>query len=332
MIPDNVKLNQKWCVSKDKMPLDIFALKKGYEWGASFKRTHSAYGTYDDAKRLYDQYGYKPTLFVDSSEQSIYMIDIEPTCPQQIRQAVFKSLKDSILYIEHSMSGNGYHAMVLVDCGGDKLRTLKYKQWFEILVNHHCTFTLDEIGFDQAYSEDRATNEFVTDDDADAVLIEKLETARTGMEFYDLIRGDKPVVSAICDNATMQEFRAACAGFDGRHADLFGLLCDVEYDKTVDGEPPNGFRGDYSRYEFGYASKLHYALIRIANNMIDADARCYVLKVDRNQAIMLVYMVLKQMLPHRAKHDEVRNGLPWLLFTSHQVYMKSFGDGSGKEG
>lgn len=318
-IPTRIKELPKWCVSKDKTPLDIYALKKGREWGASFKRSHSAYGNFDQACEISSSYGHPITLFVDSQEQAIYMIDIEKTCPQEIRQAILTGLKDNILYIERSLSGKGFHLMVDLGLPID-LRTIKYKQWFEILANHHCTFTLSKVDYDTAFNEYIYDNEVITDDNKDVELVQALNNGMSPKDFYEqigVIRNIKFVTSGEID-----VYKQAAGTFDGRHADLFGILCDVVYDKTVDGD----FFGDYSRYEFGYASKLHYTAKRASINMIDANANYYNLNLTKEQEIMLVYMVLKQMLPPRQKHNELRNGLPWLLYTSQMVYVKSFED------
>jgi hypothetical protein len=318
-IPTRIKDNPMWCVSKDKTPLDLFALKKGYQWGASFKRSHSAYDTYDKASEIGAAHNLPVTLFVDSEKMSIIMIDIEKTCPLALRQGILHSLKDNIVYMEKSLSGKGFHLMINLN-ESIALHTLKYKQWFEILTNHHCTFTKQPISYDEAYNAIIDTNEKLDCDENDETLIKALAYKMTGVEFYSQlgeVRDFKTFESTDFDT-----YKKAAATFDGRHADLFGMLCDMSYDKTVDMD----FKNDYSRYEFGYASKLHYKLKQLCVSMIDADCNYYSMELSKEQSIMLVYMVLKQKLPPRAKHNEVRNGLPWLLFTSQQVYLKSFGE------
>ena len=319
-IPTRIRELPKWCVSKDKTPLDLYALNRGYEWGASFKRSHSAYGNFDAACELSTAHNYPVTLFVDSNEQGIFMLDIEKTCPQEIRQAILSSLKDNILYIERSLSNKGYHLMVNLGLSLD-LRTVKYKQWFEILANHHCSFTQKTIDYDVAYNEIVDTNEVITDDDKDIELLDFLKNQVSPKDFYEKI-GVIRNIKALDASTELDVYKKTASTFDGRHADLFGILCDVVYEKTVDGD----FFGDYSRYEFGLASKLHYTARRAAVNMIDADANYYSLNLTKEQAIMIVYMALKQMLPPRQKHNELRNGLPWLLYTSQMVYVKSFDD------
>ena len=317
-IPMRLRETCRWCVSKNKMPLDMYALEKGLEWGASDKRSHSSYVAYESACEVRQRTGLPITLHVNSAAQAVYVVDIEKICPQEIRQAILLALHDNIEYIERSLSGKGYHLIVGMSAA-KTLPTAKYKKWFEILSDHHCTFTEKEINFDDAYYDDFDTNEFITDDDKDVELLNALKTPITAEAFYDLI-GSSAVAIKSANSASLEEYKKVAATFDCRHADLFGLLCDMEYTKTVDGD----FHGDYSSYEFGYASKLHYLLRRLAQDMIDADCNHYVIDVTAEQSIMLVYMVLKQMIAPREKHKEFRSGLPWLLYTSQQVYMKTF--------
>ena len=320
MIPDRLKEIPRWCVSKNKVPLDIMALKKGFEWGASDKRTHSSYGTFKEASEIGAKKGNLPvTLYVDSQSQSIYIIDIEKTCPKEIRQQILLALHDEIKYIEYSLSGKGYHLIVDISTA-ESLQTTKYKKWFEILTNHHCTFTQNETDIKTAFYDDVDCNEFITDDDKDVELLDALKSPVTAYDFYKLISSTTGTKLTINESASLEEYRKVAATFDNRHADLFGLMCDMDYTKTVDGD----FHGDYSCYEFGYASKLHYLLRRLSQDMIDADCRHYTIDVTKEQSIMLVYMVLKQMIAPREKHKELRNGLPWLLYTSQQVYLKTF--------
>ena len=317
MIPVQVKQTAKWCVSHDKRPLDVYALKKGVEWGASFNRSHSAYGTFEEVKKISESTGYPMTLFVDSEEQHIMMIDIEKTCPQEIRQALLKALQPFTKHLEWSLSNKGFHLLVDIDqCVA--LKTQKYKQWFEILSNHHCTFTMNEVNFDDAYNADVDTNEFITDDDKDIELLDALKNLNTSLDLYHHIASSKPTVM-LSESEDLNAFKKAAATFDGRHADLFNQLCNVNYKKTLDDH-----FGDYSRYEFGYASTLHYHLQRFKDQMIDEYGHTYELSMTQEQCIMIVYMVLKQMLPPRDKHNEFRNGLPWLLYTSQNVYLKTF--------
>lgn len=318
MIPDSLKDKACWCVSKDKIPKDMHALARGLDWGVSQKRSHSCYVDYAAAESVSSRTGMSVTLWVDSAAQGIYMLDIEKTCPTEIRRAILLALHDQALYLEKSLSGKGFHMMVRLD-PPEALRTAKYKKWFEALSGHHCTFTGNELSFDDAYQMEIPENEALSGDDRDKDLMSALSRPLTGSEFYEAIGSGGTAVKPV-QSGELGEYRSAVAGFDDRHADLFNALCDLVYEKTVDKD----FHNDLSSWEFGYASKLHYALQRMSHAMMASDGTYYSVKLSKTDAVMLVYMVLKQNVPPRDKHKEYRNGLPWLLYTSQNVYAKTF--------
>lgn len=327
MIPEKLRGVPKWCVSKDKMPMDMYALARNLEWGASTRRSHPCYTDFDAALEASRNRGWPVTILLDSAETGYYIIDIEKECPEKLRRGILLSLHDHIEYLERSLSGKGYHLAVRM-AQPEALSTVKHKKWIEILSNHHCTFTLDEVTFDQAYYGSAPENqviplwdEDVNPDDLDAKrdheIMQALSAPLTPKAFYDMIGSGRTVV--LSPAADIGEYRTALSTFDGGHADLFNILCDTVYEKTLD-----DFHGDASRWEFGYASKLHYRLQRAAMDMVDCRMNHYRIELDQAQAVMLVYMAMKHTLPPREKHRAARNGLPWLLYTSQQVYIKTF--------
>lgn len=323
MIPQRLKEMPVWCVSKDKVPKDMYALARGLDWGVSTRRSHCCYVGYGEAAEVAKKTGLPVTMWVDAASQAAYVIDVEKTCPAEIRRAILLSLHDDIRHIETSLSGKGFHFLVELPQPAD-IRTAKYKKWLEVLTAHHCTFTGRELDFGQAYAMEVSENQALeapgtAGGDRDAALMDAMSRPMKAMDFYEAIGGGASVQAAASQD--LGSYKAALSTFDGRHADMFNIMCDMVYAKTVDGD----FHGDWSSWEFGYASKLHYLLARLSADMIDADMSHYELPLTKEQAVMLVYMVLKQMLPPRDKHSEARNGLPWLLYTSERVYSKTFG-------
>ena len=328
MIPDRLRGAPVWCVSKDKVPLDMFALARGREWGVNTKRSHPCYVGFEDAAKASKSSGLPVTAWIDPASCPMIVLDIEKDCPAELRRALLLALHGEALYLERSLSGKGYH-MILGLPAPAELKVAKYGKWFELLACHHCTFTMREIPFGTAYDDDWPENGIVPKWDADVNpddlqakrdhdLLELLSRPIRAMELYDFVGAGKPI--NVSESLELSEYRAALSGFDGRHADMFNSLCDMVYAKTVDGD----FRGDWSSYEFGYASKLHYLLRRVSMDMIDADGKHYECPLTKQEAVMLVFMAMKQCLPARTKHSELRNGLPWLLYTSERVYAKTF--------
>ena len=319
MIPQRLLDAPVWCVSRDKVPLDMHVLPKGLEWGVSSKRSHSCYADGAAAMDMAAKTGYAPTAWIDASSQGVCVLDVEKTCPADIRRGLILALHDHILHLERSASGKGYHA--LLDLGRPaEWRNAKYKKWFELLASHHCILSGKEIGPAEAYADDFAENEASSDDDA--AMLELLSRPISVSELYENLSTGAAVTKPVASEE-LAAYKEAVKGFGPEHADLFGCLCDFTYEKTLDGD----FSGDWSRYEYGYISKLHYLLQRCAADMVDIRAEHYSVKLSKQEAVMLVYMAAKQMMPPRDKHSTYRNGLPWLLYTSERIYVRTFEDG-----
>lgn len=279
----------------------MFALRKGFEWGASNNREHSSYECYSDVKAFVDEnQSYRLCSWL-ANDGDYAILDIESICPKEIRAKLLEEFRKDIIYLEMSMSGNGFHAII----PRKYEKTAKYKKYAEILVNHHCTYTGVEIDIDDAIVKDVATNLDISDDDVDEL---------DGItDIYDLFK--KPSINmGTNDSATWQDYKKESQYLNGSHADLYNIMYMYEYPKSL-----QDFDNDYSRYEFGYASSLNYLIQRTAPNMIDADARMYNMHISKRSAALLIYFVLKQKLQPRAKHDEYRQGLPWLLYTADKV-------------
>jgi len=297
------KISDKWCVSNsEKVPLDMFALRKGFEWGASNNREHSSYECYSDVEAFVKE---NPETYKVCSwlpmDGDYAILDIESICPKEIRAKILESFENDIIYLEMSMSGNGFHAII----PRKYEKTAKYKKYAEILTNHHCTYTGNIININDAINITIETNLDMSDED--------MEDLQNLTDIYDLFK--KPAVTLSSnDSATWQDYKTESQYLNGSHADLYNIMYNYEYPKTLE-----DFDMDYSRYEFGYAAALSCLIKRTAPNMIDANARFYNMHISKKSAALLIYFILKQKLQPRAKHDEYRNGLPWLLYTADKV-------------
>lgn len=82
-----------------------------------------------------------------------------------------------------------------------------------------------------------------------------------------------------------------------------------------------GFNNDYSRYEMSVASGLANHTLRIKKLAKDTQSyRELASQLTEQDIAYAVYLLVQEALPHRDKHDEEREGLPWLLFTSKRAY------------
>lgn len=81
------------------------------------------------------------------------------------------------------------------------------------------------------------------------------------------------------------------------------------------------FGNDHSRYEMSVASGLAYHVLRIHKLAKDTQSFKKIAESLTEQDIVyVIYIMLKDAIPHRDKHDEDRDGLPWLLFTAKRAY------------
>ncbi|PAE87769.1 hypothetical protein [Shouchella clausii] len=81
------------------------------------------------------------------------------------------------------------------------------------------------------------------------------------------------------------------------------------------------FGGDSSRYEMSVANGLAFHTIRLHKLAKDTLSFKQVAEALTEQDLAYaIYMLLKEIVPYREKHDETRDGLPWLLFTAKRAY------------
>lgn len=81
------------------------------------------------------------------------------------------------------------------------------------------------------------------------------------------------------------------------------------------------FGGDYSRYEMSVANGLAYHTLRVQKLAKDTMSFKKIAETLTEQDMAYaVYLMLKDIVPYRDKHDEDRDGLPWLLFTAKRAY------------
>ena len=291
--------NQKWTVSdKDKCPLDVTAyLKDNVVWGLAWNRGYNPCVTLEDlcisipnaANNCY---------YLDAITDRIVILDIEPSCPDDLKQ---KFLELPYIYGETSMSGKGYHLIFELPSdifrkypnASDKLALQDENREYEILLNHMVTFTRNMIP--------PATG---TDIEPFMKLFEELcakQKPKVRSVEFDMDKKeptDIPDMDRILTHLVRQTYK-----------DKNGKIKRPE-DFTEKGVP------DHSRYEFGYAGFLLDKL----NKILDV----YFIKNNGHEYTMsekawFIYWTLKNCIEPRAKHEEMRNGMPWLLYIATTI-------------
>lgn len=283
------KDKEKWTVSKDKVPVDM--------WGYILE--HRVYGAlYNDGTslvtldRLLKEVPSYPNnaYYLDALDDNFVVLDIEPKCPDDIKAML---LKTPYLYGEVSMSGKGYHLIfALPACFSEypiaqikKTMTEKHG-YYEILLNHYVTFTRQAIPPSNGETDfEQIFRELASE--------QKESVARTDIDL-DIDPDEIPL-----------------------RDDIIQLLEKQKYKKTIEDFRDRMGNGS-SEFEFGYMGFLHFKLKQILNITYIKKQHAY----SDGEKAWLLYEVAQHVIPYRAKHDETRYKMPWLLFLAHDVIAK----------
>lgn len=81
------------------------------------------------------------------------------------------------------------------------------------------------------------------------------------------------------------------------------------------------FGEDHSRYEMSLANSLASFTLRYhAMAVKTIEYRQITKDLGPQELTYAIYKLLEEMIPHRDKHDEFREELPWLLYTAKRAY------------
>ena len=286
--------NERWTVStSQKMPIDMYTfINKGIISGAVYNNELSLV-TLDALNQAIPNAAVY-TYYMDALIDNFVVLDIEPKCPDEIKESL---LNMKCLYAETSMSGKGIHMIfkapmnVFKQYPSAKEKTAMKEEhgYYEILLNHYITFTGNQI-----------PDANIADSDDD---FNKL--------FEDLAKEQRTITKT---DVTIEEVPEV----NTKHAKtILSVLtgCTRGYNKK-----PEDFFNDMSKYEFSYTAYLQHKLDNILDvPTIKKDPHVY---TDAEKAWFL-YKVTSEKLPYRPKHDEKRNGVPWLLYLAFEVLAKA---------
>lgn len=81
------------------------------------------------------------------------------------------------------------------------------------------------------------------------------------------------------------------------------------------------YGGDSSRYEMAVASTLAFHTKKTHTMAKDTQSfRSLALSMKDQDLVHAIYIMMQDIVPYRDKHDEDREGLPWLLYTAKKAY------------
>lgn len=297
---------EKWTITdKDKMPIDMFELRTyGNIKGANFYAYQSltkrpiVEAVFKASNCLPPNYAF----YLESSIDDFVILDIEPICPEPLKQ---KLLQLPFIYGEKSLSGKGYHLVFPLPKNymdfpitHEKPALKENNKYYEILLNHFCTFTGNIISC--------PTTPQGTIEDIFAQLATKAKLIVKQREVEIQTLTNKP---------------------DTEQADyVLQLLSKVGHNykkKPEDYLDDDTGEPDLSRYEYSFICYLYHRLDEILSVSAIKKEHTY---TDEEQAYFL-YTVASEVLPFRKKHTETRTldnvKLPWLGFVVKSVMQKT---------
>lgn len=235
-------------------------------------------------------------FYLRAQTDGFLVLDIEKTCPPEIAQ---KLLKIPALYVERSMSGKGYHLILPLPANfwdypiaaGKKVLQQEHG-WYEILLDHWVTFTRVPVPAQQLPPQDFEPGAW------EALYGSLAKEAREAPTADFDISAERPPIP--------------------RSEQILELMTRRPLEKSLE-----DFHGDYSRFEFSTLGVLYNRLSPILVAMVDAEP-----DADFNESVRawLIFEAATRILPHREKHDELRNGLPLLLNAAMTLVARRLGD------
>ena len=280
----------KWTISvqfgdKKKVPANISDLMyNNHLSGGNIADTESTttLTKIDDFFKAYGASVRNHCFYVNTVTDGFCVLDIEPECPKELME---KFTHFAYLYGEISMSGKGRHLIFPVPqelllkypAAAKKVAMKGENNWYEILMQHWCTFT---------------ANPLPPSDNADPFGFMKL--------FEELAAKQVDAEIKLLDIDSLNEV-------DLPKADRMLELLDEasKYWK----KQPSDYDNDLSRYEYHYMLYLYGKMEHLMHTGVFDG-----IKYSDSDKAWFLYTTARNVLPYRAKHSETRDGLPWLLY------------------
>lgn len=295
--------NCKWTISdKDKMPINIRKLIYEQKLEGATTQDDTCLMTLpelcSEVERMTKNAPANHAYYLDALIDRWVVLDIEPKCPDAVKA---KLLNLPYIYGELSLSGKGIHLIFpLPDCieryPNAKVKVVFKEEhgWYELLMCHWVTFTRKMIHpFQGDISNQADFIEFF-----DKMASEQKETKRTEVDITEFENLDIP-----------------------EEEEIISLLTQQQYTKRL-----ADFYNDHSKLEFGYASFLVHKINKLLHVSFIEKAfaeKNFSPEMMTNIKAYLIYKTMMNNLEPRAKWDESRDGLPWLLYIAREGIAKT---------
>jgi hypothetical protein len=293
--------SSRWTVSgrlgpdmstKGKAPIDIRALLDAGQIRGAWAADENCLVTLRELTQRLPAAS-NAAFYLTAQTDGLLVVDIEPECPEHIAANLLAL--PGVLYAETSMSGRGYHLLTGLPedfweyPAATSKRVLREEHgWYEILLAHWVTFTrvpISEAIRSRAKKTQLTSAPFASIADLYASLAEVV----------------RPVSAASSEVSTSP-----------RLPDITSGRQIVE--RTLAGAAPRyktlaHFGGDHSRFEFSVLGVLYREMRSHLVRSGFVNRATY----SENDQAWLLYEAALEVLPGRPKHNERRNGRPFLL-------------------
>ena len=313
------------CVDKAdplyKAPINLpYLLQKGKLYGATEIEGIKPYMTLNDIlaePRLANLQFITMILNQRNNGNDIVILDIEPTCPEDIKKALMEL---PYLYAETSMSGKGIHAVFpapktypeiletkpSVQKGMEKQTadpatvqnvTGKKLPIYEILLgrNHAVTFTLRKL--ERRTPPSRPLSDFYA-------IWEELAAQKKVTETRDLNTDNLPELKDIPDVGLILSFLEGVGTYK-KDPSNFDTMSDYEF----------GFIGFY-KYRLQHIIEKITQLQKAQNSKNPA-WKPY--EYSDEEKLVLLHHIVKTKIEPREKHEEERFGKTWLMWSCERI-------------
>lgn len=260
-------------------------------------------------------------------ENRVIAVDIEPEAPEMMK---LQALNMPAHYTELSTNG-GVHLLIQVP---EDIITDENRYMFDDLAVMKEPVPKDPVTDKQergAYFEVIFNDHFIT-------FTKRMLTTKPCVD-YNQDPQAKSQLKAFIDNITLldrkrKEERELAKKF--RIQMIEGMVDDekrAHIERFINMKPfeqvrrqasekdVSDFGGDDSRYEMSVAGSIAFHVIRIHKLAKDTlSFQDMANALTEQDLVYSIYLILKDVIPYRDKHDEDREGLSWLLFTAKKAY------------
>lgn len=262
------------------------------------------------------------TYRLQARNNNIIMIDVEPDASNEMKNQAFYFPAH---YTELSTNG-GVHLLIAVpqDLINDENRYLfkelsvfkepvpkeeKRPSYFEVLFNdHYITFTKRAI-------IDKASVDYDTNPQAK----QQLASFLNNIVKLDKERKEK---RALAKNYQIDMYEQSMDKEKKKQIQRFINIRHLDPTKQRAIERDiDMYNGDLSRYEMAVATSIAGGILRTSNlAKTTVTYRDMLSTFTEQDYVYASYLIMKDIVPYRDKHDENRDGLPWLMYIAREAY------------